>query len=261
MKNTVIIKGNRYGISIVLDKDIEFTELLKDLAARLEGAEDFFDSDRQMAVTFEGRTLSNDELDQILVVIKENSKLNIQYVMEENSELEATFYDIIQSEKDSKELEKALEKETEKFQILEDSLTDDDFVEKKEIHETTSSSSDNTGMFYRGTLRSGQTLETENSLVIIGDVNPGATVIAGGNIIVIGALKGSVAAGSNGNHNAFVMALSMDPIQIQIADIIARSPDTKKGSKLRREAMIAAVMNDQIFIETISKAAIHDIVK
>lgn len=259
MKNTVIIKGNRYGISIVLDKNIEFTELLKDLAARLEGAEDFFDSDRQMAVTFEGRALSNDELDRILTVIKENSKLNIQYVMEENSELEATFYDIIQSEKDSKELETTIEME--KFQALEASPADDDFSEKREIHETFSSGSDNTGMFYRGTLRSGQTLETENSLVIIGDVNPGATVIAGGNIIIIGALKGSVAAGSNGNYNAFVLALSMEPIQIQIADIIARSPDAKKCSKLRREAMIAAVMNDQIFVEAISKAAIQDIVK
>lgn len=260
MKNTVIIKGNRYGISIVLDKDIEFTALLKDLAARLEGAEDFFDSDRQMAVTFEGRTLSNDELDQILTVIKENSKLNIQYVMEENSELETTFYDIIQSEKELKETEESLE-EKELLQITENSSDEDNLEEKRVIHETTSSCADNTGMFYRGTLRSGQTLETKDSLVIIGDVNPGATVIAGGNIIVIGALKGSVAAGSNGNHNAFVMALSMEPIQIQIADIIARSPDTKKGSKLRREAMIAAVMDDQIFIETISKAAIQDIVK
>ena len=260
MKNTVIIKGNRYGISIVLDKDIEFTELLKDLAARLEGAEDFFDSDRQMAVTFEGRTLSNDELDQILTVIMENSKLNIQYVMEENSELEATFYDIIQSEKDSKEQENALE-EKELFQITESSVDEENLEEKRVIHETFSNSADNTGMFYRGTLRSGQTLETKDTLVIIGDVNPGATVIAGGNIIVIGALKGSVAAGSNGNYNSFVMALSMEPMQIQIADIIARSPDTKKGSKLRREAMIAAVMDDQIFIETISKAAIQDIVK
>ena len=260
MKNTVIIKGNRYGISIVLDKEIEFTKLLKDLAARLEGAEDFFDSDRQMAVTFEGRTLSNDELDQVLTVIKENSKLNIQYVMEENSELEATFYDIIQSEQASKEQE-SLNDVEELFQITESVTDDDGLAEKKVIHETTSDSADNTGMFYRGTLRSGQTLETKDSLVIIGDVNPGATVIAGGNIIVIGALKGSVAAGSNGNYNSFVMALSMEPIQIQIADIIARSPDTKRTSKLRREAMIAAVMNDQIFIETISKAALQDIVK
>lgn len=78
---------------------------------------------------------------------------------------------------------------------------------------------------------------------------------------MIGALKGSVAAGSNGNYHAFVMALSMEPIQIQIADIIARSPDTKKGSKLRKESMIAAIIDNQICIESMSKAAIQDILK
>jgi len=264
MKNTVIIKGNRYGISIVLDKDLEFSELLTDLISRLEGAEDFFDSDKQLAVTFEGRTLSNDELDQILTVIKENSKLNIQYVMDENSELETTFYDIIQSGDTSETIEEASEiQEAPEEQFHSEEIYPDTSSPKaeNEIPVTASNSADSTGMFYRGTLRSGQTLETKDSLVIIGDVNPGASVIAGGNIIVIGALKGSVAAGSNGNYHSFVMALSMEPIQIQIADIIARSPDTKKGSKLRKEAMIAAVIDNQIYIESISKAALQDIIK
>lgn len=264
MKNTVIIKGNRYGISIVLDKDLEFSELLKELAARLEGAEHFFDCDKQLAITFEGRTLSNDELDRILTVIKENSKLNIQYIMDENSELETTFYDIIQSGDTLAEIEET-EEITDEFpkQDFESCVTEDITNPPKENQspETVTDNADNTGMFYKGTLRSGQTLETKGSLVIIGDVNPGATVIAGGNIIVIGALKGSVAAGSNGNYHSFVIALSMEPIQIQIADIIARSPDTKKGSKLRKESMIAAIIDNQIYIESISKAAIQDILQ
>ena len=261
MKNTVIIKGNRYGISIVLDKDLEFSELLKELASRLEGAEDFFDCDKQLAITFEGRILSNDELDQILTVIKENSKLNIQYIMDENSELETTFYDIIQSGDTSTEVEEITEepkKQNYESDMAEDTLN---LPKEKKSFETVSDNADNTGMFYKGTLRSGQTLETKGSLVIIGDVNPGATVIAGGNIIVIGALKGSVAAGSNGNYHSFVIALSMEPIQIQIADIIARSPDTRKSFKLRKESMIAAIIDNQIYIESISKAAIQDILK
>ena len=109
MKNTVIIKGNRYGISIVLDKDIAFSQLLTDLEDRLEGAEEFFDSDKQLAVAFEGRQLSNEELDQVLSVIKGCSRLNIQYVMEENSDLETTFFDIIQTAKeDSSQPEESL---------------------------------------------------------------------------------------------------------------------------------------------------------
>ena len=111
MKNTVIIKGNRYGISIVLDKETEFSKLLENLALKLENAEEFFDCERQLAVTFEGRNLSNEELDQVLSVIKDNSRLNIQYVMDENSDLEATFFDIIQTAKTAEPEEKKPEYE------------------------------------------------------------------------------------------------------------------------------------------------------
>ncbi len=255
MKNTVIIKGNRYGISIVLDKDIAFDLLLEDLKSRLQSAEPFFDSERQLAVSFEGRTLTNDELDQILSVIKENSKLNIQYVIEDNSELETIFYDIIQTEKQyDQEME-----ETDSPVNTESTETIKKVPSERKEAYSYNDSSDSSGIFYRGTLRSGQTLEAEDSLVIIGDVNPGAKVIAGGNIVIIGALYGSVIAGSKNNIDAFVMALSMDPIQIQIADCIARSTDHSKHNTKKKEAMIATVSNGQIYVESVSKAAIQDI--
>lgn len=256
MKNSVIIKGNRYGISIVLDKDLEFPILLKDLEKRLENAEEFFDSDKQLAVAFEGRTLTNEELDQILCVIQENSRLNIQYVMDENSELETTFFDIIQM---SKEAEKTKNSQAEPIEIsgvLGGTLPEESF-ENDLPHNTDNQNSSE--MFYKGTLRSGQTLEAKNSLVMIGDVNPGATVIAGGNVVVIGSLKGNVIAGANGNTNAFVMALSMNPIQIQIGNIIARSSDVKEKNNSKQDSMIATVIDNQICMESVSKTAIHDI--
>lgn len=250
MKNTVIIKGNRYGISIVLDDKVEFSKLLEDLSKKLEGAEEFFDSDKQLAVTFEGRTLSNEELDQILTIIQSNSKLNIQYVMDENSDLEATFFDILESESESAKLADEVSDTLQSSVITEAASSDTETM--------TTPEKESSGMFYKGTLRSGQTLEAKDSLIIIGDVNPGATVTAGGNIIIIGALKGSVIAGNNGNSSAFVMALSMNPIQLQIADIISKSVDSKKIRKLKQEAMIATVVNEQICIEAVSKTAIQD---
>lgn len=257
MKNTVIIKGNRYGISIVLDKELAFDKLLEDLELKLESAEGFFDSDKQLAVTFEGRSLSNEELDDILSVIKQNSKLNIQYVMEENSDLEATFFDIIQTARSSEPTDTS--KELELIGITEMPDIASGTLKAADSKKAIPAKDENPGMFYKGTLRSGQTLEAKESLVIIGDVNPGATVIAGGNIVIIGALKGSAIAGSNDNANAFVMALSMEPIQIQIADIIARSSDTKQVSKKPKEAMIATVVNGQICIDSMSKSTIQDI--
>lgn len=261
MKNTVIIKGNKYGITIVLDKEISFSQLLKDLSIKLENAEEFFDSDKQLAVTFEGRELSNEEMDELLYVITENSKLNIQYVMDHNDDVEATFFDIIQTAKALDELEQTRyqeESDTSKLSDMEKSILSLDGTEAN--YDLTSNSdhlSENNGLFYKGTLRSGQSLDAKESIIIIGDVNPGATITANGNVVVIGSLKGSVHAGHNGNKDAFVMALSMSPVRIQIADIVANSSDTKKIPKSKKDdAMIATVMNDQISIERVSKAAI-----
>jgi septum site-determining protein MinC len=240
MKNIVILKGNRYGISIVLDPEAEFSLLLKALKEKLAQAEHFFDSDRQLAVAFEGRKLTNEELDQILTVIQENSKLNIQYVMDEDSDLEATFYDIIQSAGEPEE--PAVTGETEPL-VEVTGLSEADTEDRD-------ASGDSTGMFYRGTLRSGQTLEAKESLVVVGDINPGATVIAGGNIVVIGSLRGNAIAGCNGNTNAFVMALFMEPMQIQIADVIARSGDAPEKTGDTGTAKIATIVHNQICIDS-----------
>lgn len=256
MKNTVIIKGNRYGISIVFDKDIAFSQLLTDLEHRLEDAEEFFDSDKQLAVSFEGRELSNEELDQVLTVIKGCSRLNIQYVMEENSDLETTFFDIIQAAKESEAEE---EKEPVEVSGIFGTIHDSEVQETSTAHGTEEEKSKSNGLFYKGTLRSGQNLDSKESIVVIGDVNPGANITSGGNIVVIGALKGTATAGCNNNPNAFVMALVMDPIQIQIADVIARCSDTKSHIKKKKEPMIATIQHHQICMEPVTKSAIYDI--
>jgi septum site-determining protein MinC len=77
----------------------------------------------------------------------------------------------------------------------------------------------------RQNLRSGQAISTPGNLVLIGDVNAGAEVIAGGDITVWGALRGIAHAGVGGNNEAEIRALKLDPIQIRIGNAIARSPD------------------------------------
>ena len=84
------------------------------------------------------------------------------------------------------------------------------------------------GQFYRGTLRSGQVLETENSVVVIGDVNPGAQIISKGNIVVLGCCMGNLYAGASGDRKCFAAALTMKPMQIRIADKMARSAIVKR---------------------------------
>jgi septum site-determining protein MinC len=76
-----------------------------------------------------------------------------------------------------------------------------------------------------GRVRSGQTLEARKHLIILGDLNPGAEALAGGDILVLGSLQGKAAAGQPDNKNAIVMALEFKPTQIQIAGyVVAGSP-------------------------------------
>ena len=81
--------------------------------------------------------------------------------------------------------------------------------------------------FHRGSLRSGQRLETEGSLVILGDVNSGAEVIASDNIVVLGALRGLAHAGAKGNKQAIIAAGLFDAVQVRIANVV------KEIAKLR----------------------------
>lgn len=87
----------------------------------------------------------------------------------------------------------------------------------------------------RRTLRGGQSIRHTDSVVIYGDVNPGAEVVAGGDVIVWGALRGVVHAGASGDDGAIVCALDLSPTQLRIGQYIARPPDENStGSVLRR---------------------------
>lgn len=74
--------------------------------------------------------------------------------------------------------------------------------------------------FHRGSLRSGQRLETEGSIVILGDVNSGAEVIASDNIVVLGNLRGLAHAGAKGNKNAIIAAGNLEAVQIRISNVL-----------------------------------------
>lgn len=81
-------------------------------------------------------------------------------------------------------------------------------------------------LYIRRTVRSGQSISSDGNIVIIGDVNPGAEIIAKGDITVWGILAGIAHAGSEGNDYARIRALKLNPVQIRIGKIFARRPDT-----------------------------------
>ena len=186
MSQSVILKSNRYGINLILDNNISFVELKKAVLDKFKESEKFF-KNASIAISFEGRTLSGEEELELLDLIAENTSIHVVCVVD-HDELREQLY-------------------------------------KEKIDSYYNNVADNTGEFYKGTLRSGQVLKCDSSIVIIGDVNPGAKIIARGNIVVIGALKGNAYAGAAGDESCFVTALTMDPVQIKIGNVIGRSAD------------------------------------
>lgn len=217
--NEVIIKGNKYGIIVVLNPDISFNKLKEQVAEKFRESSKFFE-DAKMALSFEGRNLTNEEQRDLLDIIEKNTDMKIICIIDNDPKKEELF--------------------------------------KKTIEEKLMDLENNTGQFYKGILRSGASLEFESSAVIIGDVNNGARVVSKGNIIVLGALKGNAFAGASGNTDAFVIALDMRPTQIRIADIIARSPD-KPVKDVVKEAKIAFLEEGNIYIEPLNKNVLNDI--
>lgn len=95
--------------------------------------------------------------------------------------------------------------------------------------------------FHKGSLRSGQKIEFEGSIVIIGDVNAGAEVIAGENIVVLGNLRGLAHAGAKGNKDAVIEASEIDAVQIRIADKIK---EIEKNDSEIKQIKTSAYIND-----------------
>ncbi|NMB43721.1 MAG: septum site-determining protein MinC [Clostridiales bacterium] len=219
MENSVIIKGNKYGIIAVLDSEMPFSELKVKIRDKFRESSKFFDN-AEMGISFEGRELTNEEQREVLNIISEETDLRIVCVVDTDKEKEEIF--------------------------------------KKTLDEKLMELSHTTGQFYKGNLRSGQVLESESSIIVIGDVNPGASIVSKGNIIVLGTLRGTVFAGASGNQNSFVVALDMQPGQIRIAESIARSPDNPVVEE-KKVAKIAFLEEGNIYIEPLTKDAINDI--
>ena len=90
--------------------------------------------------------------------------------------------------------------------------------------------------YHRGSIRSGQRIEEEGSIVVLGDVNSGAEIIAADNIVVLGTLRGLAHAGAKGNRKAIIAAGKVDTVQLRIANVVKEI--NRDEEPLHREAYI-----------------------
>lgn len=103
-------------------------------------------------------------------------------------------------------------------------------------------------ILYETSLRSGQRIDFDGNVVVLGDVNAGAEIVAGGHILVMGALRGMAHAGSGGDEDATVTALTFAPTQVRIASHITRPPEEEQPGP-GRTPTVARVKEEGVVIE------------
>lgn len=216
-KDAVYIKSYPKGILLHMNESMDFDTLLQEAEARFEDSRKFFGS-AALALATEGRKLSSKETVALLDMIAVHSNIKVICVVDKDAS-------------SIKEFEDALVNPANK-------LTGDEH-----------------GQFYRGNLSDKEVLETDTSVIIIGDVCAGSAVISTKNIIVLGGLYGEAYAGGNGNKGAFVAALEMAPERIKIGDFIYKPIEKKSLFKKRKKAVsqIAYVKDGNIVLEEITK--------
>lgn len=217
MKDKVLIKSFQNGISLILNDSVEFQEIIDEITLKFSASKNFF-GDASKAVALKGRTLTEKEEICIVDAIRDNSDVNVICIVGQDEETNRTYVKAIEDVKSK--------------------LTDG-----------------SEGQFYKGTLKNNQILETENSIVILGDIYPGSAVISSGNIIVLGGLYGEAYAGGNGRSDAYIVALEMEPEKLKIGDF--KYKITSKRGKWsihpKVQPKIAHVKNKRIVIDSLTK--------
>ena len=218
-RQPVMIKGQLDGISITLNDGVEFDVLKEDLRKKVSRGRRFFEGS-DTAVSFKGRVLTENEEQSLIDIIIGETSMDVTFVKS------AGFNTPL-----------AMPGKPERPSVPKIMTLAPPGLNGKESNTT----------YYKGGLRSGQSIKYNGSIVIMGDVNPGSEVVAGGNVVVLGALKGMAHAGAHGDNTCYIAALDLRPTQVRIADIISYVPAVA-GKKASASPGYAYINHGQVFV-------------
>ena len=217
-EGVVKFKGSRSGLQLVLEEAADFSAIEDEIREKLESGSNFFCKGTLIQVV--SSSLSEDEKKKLSNPFHTHGVVMRAVAAEEAEPLPA-------------EEPAAAEPPVEADSAVRDK---DQSVQEMTV--------------VNRTVRGGEEISSKSSILICGNVNPGAQIIAGGSIDIRGTCRGIVHAGAYGDTSAFVIADHLMPVQIRIAGLIARSPDhVEKSARAER----ASIKNGQIIIEPIER--------
>lgn len=219
----IAIKGIKDGLMVTLSPTEEWQTITGQLAAHIDERGDFF-AGANVTVDLGSRPVPKYELSSLKALLERRG---------------LTLAVVISDSDTTNESANALDLRTETGNKLPGR-------ERQETLPIDSEETGTQGVLFRRTLRSGRTIHSDGHVVVYGDVNPGAKIIAVGDIIVWGRLRGTVHAGAEGDETAIVCALDMSPNQLRIAGYIVTSPPDKRRNIVPE---VAYIRDNQIVVE------------
>lgn len=239
MDEPVTFKGNREGIVMMLDCTVQFEELCQLIVQKLWQSRDFL-GDHTSLMIHTGDHLLTEGEQLALKVLLQSLGHEIKRFIPETAEHPVST--IPKKTIEEAQMEEVREKKSltrTRSHKPASSLVNTDFVGMEHFLAEG-------GLVIRKNIRSGQKIVFDGTLVILGDVNAGAELVASGHILVMGTLRGLAHAGCENNRDAIVYANNLQPVQLRIADFIARAPE---GEVMEQQPEIARVIGQQLVIE------------
>ena len=214
----IAFKGTAEALIILIPEEMSTEVLLNQVAEKVRAAGKFFRG-AKLKVVYRGKVLTEGEEQQLVAAMVENGGAIIEHIRHEEAPAP------VEKKKPQKLSGMPLRK-----------------IFFKDLQE---------GMckFVKGTIRGVTSVFYDVNVVVLGDANPGSEIVASGNVVVLGALRGMVHAGADGNKDAVVAALKLCPTQLRIADLITRCPDT--SDELRAQPELAFIKDEIIYVERV----------
>lgn len=220
--SVVEFKGTKKGMMVILDGSMDINEVLEVMKNKIKRSESFF-RQAPVRVQVKNRELTAAEMGLIQDVFETDIELELVEIISGSGETLVSLPSSYVAELGKKGDE-------------DDYRLDRSIV----IHKT---------------LRSGQKIDFPGTIIVIGNVNPGSELVARGDIIVYGALKGVCHAGSKGDKRAMIMSLSLMASQLRIADVFTKAPDEDVIPPDSPEK--AYINGDRIVVEAVEFKNLH----
>ena len=231
MSEPISIKGTREGLTVTMGAG-DLAPIMADLRDRLQTQGAFFRGGH-IALHLNNRSLSEPALRQLRDMFSEYDMVLRTVVSDDHMTQSAAF------EMGLRVIEPSAKDVPETPQPITQRL--------RQERQAPPSLDGSKGVLLRHVVRSGQIIRHTGHIVVLGDVNAGAELIAGGDIIVWGRLQGIAHAGSMGNHSAVICALQMTPLQLRIGNYIARPGEGDESGDPIPE--MASVRDEAIIVE------------